>query len=143
MCYNCYMKLKHIPAAYHVTIKGLVRDNAGRLLFVRERGGAWDLPGGGLEHGEGLNEALRREFREEVQSEIEILPTTPVIIPTWHNKFDDPVLIIAFEVTLLGNPRVSEEAEELAYLHPQDIAPNQLDSTLINKLSVLICDTNQ
>ncbi len=130
------MKLKHIPAAYHVTIKGLVRDNAGRLLFVRERGGA-------LEHGEGLNEALRREFREEVQSEIEILPTTPVIIPTWHNKFDDPVLIIAFEVTLLGNPRVSEEAEELAYLHPQDIAPNQLDSTLINKLSVLICDTNQ
>ena len=89
------MKLKHIPAAYHVTIKGLVRDNAGRLLFVRERGGA-------LEHGEGLNEALRREFREEVQSEIEILPTTPVIIPTWHNKFDDPVLIIAFEVTLRG-----------------------------------------
>ena len=101
------------------------------------------LPGGGLEHGEGLEEALRREFREEVQAEIEILPTAPVIIPTWHSKFDDPVLIIAFEVTLLGKPRVSEEVEELAYLHPQDIAPNQLDSTLIGKLAAPICDINQ
>ena len=137
------MRLKYIPAAYRVTVKGLVRDNTGRLLFVRERGGAWDLPGGGLEHGEGLEQALRREFREEVQAEIEILPTAPVIIPTWHSKFDDPVLIIAFEVTLLGKPRVSEEVEELAYLHPQDITPDQLDSTLIDKLAALICDINQ
>mgnify|MGYP000968010150 CR=1 FL=1 len=137
------MRLKYIPAAYRVTVKGLVRDNTGRLLFVRERDGVWDFPGGGLEHGEGLEEALRREFREEVQAEIEILPTAPVIIPTWHSKFDDPVLIIAFEVTLLGKPRVSEEVEELAYLHPQDIAPNQLDSTLIGKLAAPICDINQ
>ena len=143
MCYNYDMKLKHIPAAYRVTVKGLVRDNTGRLLFVRERGGAWDLPGGGLEHGEGLEQALRREFREEIQAEIETLPTAPVIIPTWHSKFDDPVLIIAFEVTLLGEPQASEETEELAYLHPQDIAPDQLDSTLIDKLAALICDINQ
>ena len=137
------MKLKHIPAAYRVTVKGLVRDNTGRLLFVRERGGVLDLPGGGLEHGEGLEQALRREFREEIQAEIETLPTAPVIIPTWHSKFDDPVLIIAFEVTLLGEPQASEETEELAYLHPQDIAPDQLDSTLIDKLAALICDINQ
>ncbi|AJA06818.1 hypothetical protein TM7x_01895 [Candidatus Nanosynbacter lyticus] len=86
---------------------------------------------------------MKREFLEELEADVKVSTENPLIIPTWHNKFDDPVLIIAFEVTLLGNPRVSEEAEELAYLHPQDIAPNQLDSTLINKLSVLICDTNQ
>lgn len=143
MCYNFYMKLKNIPAAYRVTVKGLVRDNTRRLLFVRERGDIWDLPGGGLEHGEGLEESLRREFREEVQVEIEILPTAPIIIPTWHSKFDDPVIIIAFEVILLGEPQAGEEVEELAYLHPQDITPDQLDSTLIGKLAAPICDINQ
>ena len=86
---------------------------------------------------------MKREFLEELEADVKVSTENPLIIPTWHNKFDDPMLIIAFEVTLLGNPRVSEEVEELAYLHPQNIAPNQLDSTLINKLSVLICDTNQ
>ena len=84
---------------------------------------------------------MKREFLEELEADAKVSTENPLIIPTWHNKFDDPVLIIAFEVTLLGNPRVSEEVEELAYLHPQDIAPDQLDSTLINKLGVFICDT--
>ena len=44
------MKLKDVKAAYRVTVKGLVRDGAERLLFVRERGETWDLPDGGLEH---------------------------------------------------------------------------------------------
>lgn len=131
------MKLKDIPAAYRVTVKGLVRDEAGRLLFVRERGGTWDLPGGGLEHGESLHEALRREFREELQADLEIVPTTPVIIPTWHSKFDDPVLIIAFEVTLLGKLQTSEDVEQFAYLHPTTIVRDQLDSTLTDKLTFL------
>lgn len=69
------MRLRHIPATYRVTVKGLARDGQGRLLFVRERGDTWDLPGGGLEHGEELHEALRREFLEELRVEIDILPT--------------------------------------------------------------------
>lgn len=131
------MKLKNIPAAYRVTVKGLVRDEAGRLLFVRERGDSWDLPGGGLEHGEALHETLRREFREELRADIEILPAAPVIIPTWHSKFDNPVLIIAFEVMFLSEPQTSEEVEEFAYLHLDNIARDQLDSTLTDKLKLL------
>lgn len=136
-CYTHLMKLRHIPAAYRVTVKGLVRDKSERLLFVRERGGAWDLPGGGLEHGEEIFNALRREFREELRAEIEILPAAPVIIPTWHSKFDDPVLIIAFEVMFLSEPQTSEEVEEFAYLHLDNIARDQLDSTLTDKLKLL------
>lgn len=124
------MKLKDIPAAYRVTVKGLVRDEVGRLLFVRERGDTWDLPGGGLEHGESLHEALRREFREELGVEIEMPTSAPIIIPTWHEKFDDPVLIIAYEVRLMSEPRATEEAEEFAYLRPEDIPPENLDPTL-------------
>lgn len=48
------MRLRHIPATYRVTVKGLARDGQGRLLFVRERGDTWDLPGGGLEPWRGV-----------------------------------------------------------------------------------------
>ena len=124
--------MKDIPCAYRVTVKGLVHDEAGRLLFVRERGDTWDLPGGGLEHGEEIFEALRREFREELQVEIEILPREPVIIPTWNQKFDDPVLVIAYEVKLQNEPQTGSEVDEYAYLCPSDIPQDQLDSTLLD-----------
>jgi 8-oxo-dGTP pyrophosphatase MutT (NUDIX family) len=60
----------HFPDAfYRVAVKGLcVRD--GKLLmqedFVHpERGGVWELPGGGLDFGETFQECLRRELEEE------------------------------------------------------------------------------
>lgn len=124
------MKLKDVKAAYRVTVKGLVRDGAERLLFVRERGETWDLPGGGLEHDESLHEALKREFREELGAEIEILADEPLIIPTWNDKFDDPVLIIAYKVKLLTDPRAAEEAEQFAYFHSKEITTEGFDSAL-------------
>ena len=129
------MKLKHISAAYRVTVKGLVRDETGRLLLVRERGDTWDLPGGGLEHGEEIFEALRREFREELKVEIEIINTSPIVIPTWHEKFDDPVLILAYQVRLLGQPQATEEVEELRYFNTAEIATHKLDPALKGKMA--------
>ena len=131
------MRLKDIPAAYRVTVKGLARDGQGRLLFVRERGDTWDLPGGGLEHGEEIFDALRREFREELRVEIDITDAPPIIIPTWHQKFDDPVLVIAYDIRLRNEPQTSSEVDEYAYMYPSDIPQEQLDPTLVDKLPAL------
>lgn len=134
-----YIVLKHetknISCTYRVTVKGLVWDETGRLLFVRERGDTWDLPGGGLEHGEEIFEALRREFREELKVEIEIINTSPIVIPTWHEKFDDPVLILAYQVRLLGQPQATEEVEELRYFNTAEIATHKLDPALKGKMA--------
>lgn len=124
------MKLKDIPASYRVTIKGLAYDEAERLLFVHERGDAWDLPGGGLEHGEDALEALKREFLEELKVTIEIQQQDPLIVPTWNAKFDDPVLIIAYRVRLLPEPKPTKDVQELRYLGEQEAKLLPLDSTL-------------
>ncbi len=62
---------------FHVTIKGLHFDEQGRVLLLRENSGVWDLPGGRLEHGESFHEALRRECREEIGIDCEILDAEP------------------------------------------------------------------
>jgi len=127
--------LKDIKSAYRVAVKGLVRDELGRLLFVQERSDSWDLPGGGLEHGEDIAEALKREFLEELETDIEVTAENPLIIPTWNIKFDDPVLIIAYKVTLLTAPRKTDEVSNFNYFDIHEIKQEKLDSTLIGNLS--------
>jgi 8-oxo-dGTP diphosphatase len=53
------------PGAY-----ALVFDDAGRVAVVHEED--WYLPGGGLEHGETVEQALVREIQEECACGIEI-----------------------------------------------------------------------
>jgi len=126
--------LKNIKSAYRVAVKGLVRDQSGKLLFVQERSDSWDLPGGGLEHGENIVDALTREFREELGVDITIDSDRPRIIPTWNTKFDDPVLIIIYEVTLLTTPCLTDEVSNFNYFDIHEIKQEKLDSTLIGKL---------
>ena len=127
-------RLKNIKSAYRVVVKGLVRDQSGKLLFVQERSDSWDLPGGGLEHGEDVTEALKREFLEELEADVEVSTENPLIIPTWNTKFDDPVLIIAYKVTLLTTPRKTDEVSNFSYFDIHEIKQEKLDSTLIGKL---------
>lgn len=52
---------------YRISIKGLVRNEKGEVLVVKEAGRTWwDLPGGGMDHDESIKTALAREMAEEV-----------------------------------------------------------------------------
>jgi 8-oxo-dGTP pyrophosphatase MutT (NUDIX family) len=51
---------------YRVSVKALVFDPQDRLLVMQNRDDTWELPGGGWEHGETLEECLRRELLEEL-----------------------------------------------------------------------------
>lgn len=57
---------------YRVSVKGLVVNEAGHPLVIKEQQDAWSLPGGGLDHGEKPNAALEREFREELGIEAKV-----------------------------------------------------------------------
>lgn len=61
------MQIGQYPEAiYRVSLKVIIRDESQKVLVVKEKGSQWSLPGGGIDHGESIDEALRRELYEEV-----------------------------------------------------------------------------
>jgi 8-oxo-dGTP pyrophosphatase MutT (NUDIX family) len=63
---------------YRVSVKALVFDREDRLLALQNDDGLWELPGGGWEHGETMEEALRREVREELGVEIDRIDSSAI-----------------------------------------------------------------
>ncbi len=55
-----------MPTPKHiVAVAGLVSDPRGRVLMIRSPRRDWEFPGGQVEEGESLTDALRREVLEE------------------------------------------------------------------------------
>jgi 8-oxo-dGTP diphosphatase len=101
-----------------------VIERDGRYLLARRRDiGWWNLPGGGLEAGETVDEGLVREVREEVGVEIEIVRLVGV-----YSKPGKQEVVLAFLCRLRdpqAQPTTSEEVSEVAWFSP-DALPADL-----------------
>jgi 8-oxo-dGTP diphosphatase len=108
-----------------------------RLLLVRRgRGpaeGEWSVPGGKVEHGEALAEAVTRELREETGLEGVCGP-----LLGWAERIeaDAHYVILDFEVTLVGDdqPTAGDDAAEAAWVELHDVA----DLHLVEGLAELL-----
>lgn len=57
---------KYPNTFYRVSAKAVIRSAAGEVLVVKEHQDKWELPGGGLDHGESVHDCLQRELCEEL-----------------------------------------------------------------------------
>ncbi|MGC4108572.1 MAG: NUDIX domain-containing protein [Thermomicrobiales bacterium] len=95
----------------NVSVRALLRDADGCLVLIRrERPGRapyWVTPGGGLESDDAsLEDALRRELREELGAEA----TLGEVVATWT---DDGVTTHLFAATLVSMDRSLRHGPEL------------------------------
>ena len=89
-------------AYYRVSVKAKIKQN-NKILLVKEDGKKWDLPGGGLEHNETIEEALKRELKEEVGLYDFRIETSPKIFKMIDKSANRPLLFIVFEFVIEDN----------------------------------------
>jgi 8-oxo-dGTP diphosphatase len=106
-----------------VAVRGIIRRGGLILLLRRSSGsvhdpGRWDLPGGKLEYGERLTDALRRETLDEAGIEVAIGD----LCASWHHFTDDVwVTGVTFACDFEnGDVALSHEHDAHAWIDPRD-----------------------
>jgi 8-oxo-dGTP diphosphatase len=90
----------------------LVKQTAGPYA------GAWLLPGGGVDEGESIEEALRREMREETGCELaDVIPVASYLVDERTQNFK--ALVHLFRGRAIGRPR-PEAGSDVRLISPQD-----------------------
>lgn len=104
-------------ALVHVAV-GVVLDENRRVLITRRatgshQGGLWEFPGGKVEPGESLEQALARELREELG--IEPVRTSP-LLEVSHDYGDKRVLLDVHVVWEFTGRALGLENQPLAWV---------------------------
>ncbi len=112
-----------------VGVGAILVDDRGRLFLARRGPGAknerglWEFPGGSVELGERLAEALQREMREEYGVEIavgELVDVVDHILPAEGQHWVSPTYLC--KITS-GEPRILEPSKctEIGWFDPQAV----------------------
>jgi ADP-ribose pyrophosphatase YjhB (NUDIX family) len=92
----------------------------GQILLVRHTyQDAWYLPGGGVDGGEALEAAVRRELAEEVGAELGELELFGVYSNFYEGKSDHVVVYLCTEFRVVGG--AGREIERFAFFEPQKL----------------------
>lgn len=99
----------------------VIRDGA--RVFATQRGHGeykdyWEFPGGKLEPGETPQEALRREIREELDTEIEVREQIAAVeydYPAFHLSMD------CFRAEIVAGELTLREHEAARWLRPDEL----------------------
>lgn len=121
-----------------LAVAAVVVDQDRLLLVRRGRGpaqGQWALPGGKVEHGEALIEAVAREVLEETALEVvcgSLVGFSERIEPDAHH------VIAAFGATLIGanEPAAGDDAAEARWVKVSDLR----ELTLVAGLTEVLRD---
>ena len=109
-------------APFRIGVSALIFHDGRVLLALRRDIDWWNLPGGGMEAGETVEEAICREVREETGLEIEVEYLVGV-----YSKPQKQEVVLTFQCRRVGGIlTTTEESRECRYFSPDALPINTL-----------------
>ena len=129
------------PACFRIAVSAVILEQGNVLLAHRRDIDWWNLPGGGLELGETVDDALHREVFEETGLEVEIERLVGV-----YSKPQKQEVVLTFHCHVTGGTaRETEETRECRYFPPDNLPSNTLpkhrqrvEDALLNQASAIL-----
>ena len=127
---------------FRIGVFALIFDDQGHILLGHRRDTDWwNLPGGGMELGETVDEALCREVREETGLEVEVEQLVGV-----YSKPQKQEVVLTFRCQVTaGSLQPTEEISESRYFPPDSLPENTLpkhrqriEDALLNQCAAII-----
>lgn len=111
---------------YRVTVKALIKNNKGEVLLVKEKSDRWDLPGGGLNHGEEPEDGIKRELLEELGVNNTTIGKSIIVKSFWREDKQAWLMWIVCEAFINNNRfKPGEGVTAINYLNPATLANSE------------------
>ena len=111
-----------------VAVGGIVEDGKGNILLVKTRNAGWVFPGGQVEVGENLTDALVREIKEESGIDVTVSKLIGVYSNTALHKWYDGItdvptkVMLDFTCEMIGGElAISEETTDSKWIAKDEV----------------------
>jgi 8-oxo-dGTP pyrophosphatase MutT (NUDIX family) len=120
-------------------VRGLVLDGEGRVFLIKHSYvDGWQLPGGGVEVGETLLEALSRELREEGNIELTGRPQLHgVFFHPFYSRRDHVALYVVRTFRQTSQPRPNREIAAHGFFPVSALPPDTTAGTRVRIAEVV------
>ncbi len=128
-----------------IGVGALIQDSDGKILLAlrgqqaKNERGKWEIPGGAVEFGETLEQALKREIKEEIDIEVELVELLHVcdhILPAENQHWVSPTFICRI---LSGTPIIMEphKCDQLGWFSLEEALKLPLSKVTIDDIQTL------
>ncbi|MBD3933156.1 NUDIX domain-containing protein [Streptomyces chumphonensis] len=118
-----------------MSVAGVIVDDHGRALLIKRRdNGHWEPPGGVVEAGETLPEALQREVLEETGIKI----ATPAALTGVYKNMKGLIVSLVFRCEAVdGQPTTGDETKALRWATREEVSELADEAYAIRVLDAL------
>ena len=130
------------PNSIKVAVSALIRDDQGRILMIhRTDNDMYSIPGGGVEAGETVSEAVIREVKEETGIDVRVIDMVGVFSNPEHViAYDDGEVRQEFSLCFIAEPtggelRTSSESKDVRWVALEQLADLDIHPSIKLRIS--------